>query len=63
MKLYEMWGFIYLCEAIAIVSVSAIVSAIWEALKKTIPIHNWLVQRKKNKKRREKNKHRYLPYV
>ena len=42
-----MWGFVYLCEAIAIVSVSAI----WDALKKTRRVSNWLVQREKNKQR------------
>ena len=59
MKLYEMWGFIFLCAAIAIVSVSAI----WDALKKTRRVSNWLIQREKNKKKKEKNKHRYLPYA
>ena len=59
MTFHEMIGFYLLCAVIAIVTVTAI----WDALKKTRRVHNWLIQREKNKKKREKNKHRYLPYV
>jgi len=59
MELYETLGFTFLCAVIAI---------IWFPLlgmrpKKTRRIHNWLVQREKNKKRKKKKEAQTEPVI